>query len=154
MAIGVQKHKFIKIFGLGPHSRYATLPPSRFSIFYINFYIANSEKIKNDQKGVLFWYFLFRKKNVDKTSQNWCIFYVVGHFWRNMYISEGVKILKNWRNPRFWPPSEMTIFRQKRPNVTKIHQFWEVLSTFFPLNKKYQNTTPFWSFLIFSLLAM
>ena len=54
VAIGAQKHKSIKKFGLGPHSRYATLPPSRFSILYINFYIANSEKIKNDQKGVVF----------------------------------------------------------------------------------------------------
>ena len=54
VAIGAQKHKSNKRFGLGPHSTYATLPPSRFSIFYINFYIANSEKIKNDQKGVVF----------------------------------------------------------------------------------------------------
>ena len=53
VAIGAQKHKSIKKFGLGPHSRYATLPPSRFSIFY-NFNTANSEKIKNDQKGVVF----------------------------------------------------------------------------------------------------
>ena len=40
VAIGTKKHKSIKIFGLGPHIRYATLTPSRFSIFYINFYIA------------------------------------------------------------------------------------------------------------------
>ena len=37
----------------------------------------------------------------------------------------------------------MNIFRQKRPNATKIHQFWEVLSTFFSPNKKYHNKTPF-----------
>ena len=40
VAIGTKKNKSIKIFGLGPHIRYATLTPSRFSIFYINFYIA------------------------------------------------------------------------------------------------------------------
>ena len=62
VAIGVQKHKFIKIFGLGPHSRYATLPPSCFSIFYINFYIANSEKIKNDLKRSYFDIFYSGKK--------------------------------------------------------------------------------------------
>ncbi len=67
--------------------------------------------------------------------------------------SKSLKKLKNWRNPRFWPPSEMNIFRQKRPNATKIHKFWEVLSTFISPNKKYQNKTPFWSFLIFSLLS-
>jgi hypothetical protein len=39
-AIGAKKHKSIKIFRLGPHIRYVTLTPSRFSIFYINFYIA------------------------------------------------------------------------------------------------------------------
>ena len=47
----------------------------------------------------------------------------------------------------------MNIFRQKRPNATKIHQFWEVLSTFISPNKKYQNKTPFWSFFDFSLLS-
>jgi hypothetical protein len=97
--------------------------------------------------------FFIRGKNVDKTSQNVCIFVAFGRFWRNMFISEGGQNLGFRHFLRILTPSKINIFRQKRPNMTKIHQFWEVLSTCFPLNKKNQNKTHFWSFLIFSLLS-
>ena len=102
---------------------------------------------------VLFWYFLFGWKNGHKTCKNWCVFTVVGRFWWNMFISEGGQNLGFPWFFGFWLPSEINIFWRKRPNMTKIYQFWEVLWTFFSLNKKSQNNTPFKSFLTFSLLS-
>ena len=97
--------------------------------------------------------FFIQGKNVHKTSQNWYIFVMFGRFRQNMFISEGSQNPKNQGNPRFWPPSEMNIFRQKWPTTTKTNQFLQVLWAFFPPNRKYQNKNPFWSFFSFSLLS-
>ena len=121
-------------------------------ILYKFLYSLSVKKSKMTKKGSFFNFFLFRKfflvklPKIDVFLLRLVVFDKICAFQRGVKIQDFANFSDFWG---FWPPSEMNIFRQKRPNATKIHQFWEVLSTCFPRIKKYQNKTPFWSFLFF-----
>ena len=99
-------------------------------ILYKFLYSLTVKKSKMTKKGSFFNFFLFRNFFLIKLPKINVILLRLVVFDKICSFQRGVKILKNrknWQNPGFWPPSEMHIFCQKRPNATKMHQFWEVL---------------------------
>ena len=96
-----------------------------FSIFYINFYIAyqwKSQKWPKRGHFLIYFYsgifFLVKLPKIDAFLLRLVVFDKICAFQRGVKIQDFANFSDFWG---FWPLSEMNIFRQKRPNATKIH---------------------------------
>ena len=112
-------------FDFGQHLLYRRGVRMKFTIFYINIYIALQWNTQKCPKIGQFWWKNRSEKKSNKTSQKLYIFMTFGHFWSKAIVLELYEKSQKWQK---WPFSAVFIKLQNHRLWSKMIKRHENLS--------------------------